>query len=347
MGDNNFKKLKSELPSLEEIKCPENIDIPTQKKLYYNMNLIRYFEVEVKDLWMQGKIRGIAHNYIYAEAIAAGACAALRENDVITSTHRGHGHAIAKGADVNAMMAELFGKAEGLNEGRGGSMHIADMNIGILGATGIVGSGIPLAAGAALSNVVLGKKGVAVSFHGDGSVNQGVWHETLNMAAVWNLPVIFITENNQMAVGTEQNRTTKEINIYKKAAAYGIKGVLADGFNVFSVYNSVKSAIESANNGFGPTLIECRYMRILGHFSGDDQWYRDTSHLKKYYELCPINRMRNYWIRENVVTEEQIKEIEKDAYDKVQNAIEFAENQCTDPRCEKIYNHLYAKNELI
>ena len=183
---------KEEFKCLAPLKCPKDLLLDQQKEMYYKMNLIRQFETNIKELYEMNKIYGIAHAYIGAEAIAVGACTALKPYDLITSTHRGHGHAIAKGADVNKMMAELFGKYEGYNRGKGGSMHIADVEHGMLGATGIVGSAMPVAVGSAIASDLLENKKVTICFHGDGGTNQGVWHESINMAAVWNLPVVFL-----------------------------------------------------------------------------------------------------------------------------------------------------------
>jgi len=228
----------------KELAAPEGLSIDQIRDMFYKMHLIRNFDTKVRDLWMDNKIYGLAHSYVGAEAIAVGGCAALRPDDYITSTHRGHGHTIAKGADVKKMMAELFGKYEGYNRGKGGSMHIADVEHGMLGATGIVGSGMPIALGSAMAADLLGNGKVTICFHGDGGTNQGVWHETINMAAAWNLPVIFLTENNQMAIGTELCCVSRETDLYRRAAGYGIPGVLVDGFNVFDVYSAVKQAVE-------------------------------------------------------------------------------------------------------
>ena len=206
------------------LKCPGELSKDVQVQMFYRMRLIREFDTKVKDLWMANKIYGLAHSYVGAEAIAVGACMALQPGDAISSTHRGHGHVIAKGGDIKKMMAELFGKYEGYNHGKGGSMHIADIKHGMLGATGIVGSGMPIAVGSAMASDRLGKNWVTICFHGDGGTNQGVWHESVNMAAAWDLPVVFVIENNQMAIGTPLRSVSKETDLYKRAAAYGIPG---------------------------------------------------------------------------------------------------------------------------
>jgi len=335
------------LNCVKELKAPEGLEVTKQKEMYRKMNLIRIFDTKVRDLWMSNDIYGLAHSYVGAEAIAVGACTALDKTDYITSTHRGHGHTIAKGADIKKMMAELMGRYEGLNHGKGGSMHIADVDIGMLGATGIVGSGMPIALGAAKSADLLGNHRVSLCFHGDGGTNQGVWHESLNMAAVWNLPCIFLIENNQMAIGTKLSCVSKETELYKRAEAYGIPGVLVDGFNVFDVYQAVAQAVERARAGGGPTLIEARFLRLLGHFVADDQWYRDMDEVNKYWELDPIVRMREYFINNGILSVEELDMIEQEAAKTIDDAIIYAKEECTDPPVSTLYTDLYANGEII
>lgn len=339
--------IKEVLPTITPLVAPEGVDLEEQKRMFRQMCLIREFDTQVRTLWMKNEIYGLAHSYVAAEAIAVGACEALKEGDFITSTHRGHGHCIAKGADVKAMMAELHGKYEGLNRGKGGSMHIADVDKGMLGATGIVGSGMPIAIGSALSSKVLGKDNVTICFHGDGGTNQGVWHESMNMAAAWNLPAIFLIENNQHAIATKLDTVTKENNLYKRAIGYGIEGVQVDGFNVFEVYKAVKAAAEKARNGGGPTLIEARFMRILGHFVADDQWYRDLDEANKFWEVCPIKRMKEYFIENNLLTEEEVDAIQQSAIDEINEAVNYAQNECTEPPLDTLYDDIYANGEII
>jgi TPP-dependent pyruvate/acetoin dehydrogenase alpha subunit len=296
---------------------------------------------------MNNVIRGLAHTYVGAEAVAVGACAALNATDYITSTHRGHGHAIAKGANIPRMMAELLGKYEGLNHGKGGSMHIADLDIGILGATGIVGSGMPVAVGAALSSDLLDNKRVTICFHGDGGTNQGVWHESLNMAGAWNLPCVFIIENNQMAIGTKLSCVSKETELYRRAAGYGIPGVQADGFNVFDVYQAVSEAVARARSGQGPTLIEARFLRLLGHFVADDQWYRDMDEINEFWVLDPIVRMRDYFLDKQLLPADEIDAIEKEASAVIDAAVRYAVDECTDPPVSTLFTDLYANGEII
>lgn len=340
-------KLADALGSVKALEVPEGLSVAAQEDMFLKMNLIRAFDTRVRDLWMNNTIRGLAHSYVGAEAIAVGACAALNRDDFITSTHRGHGHTIAKGADINRMMAELLGKYEGLNHGKGGSMHIADTSIGMLGATGIVGSGMPLALGAAKSADLLGNGRVSVCFHGDGGTNQGVWHESLNMAAAWKLPCIFLIENNQMAIGTAISSVSLETELYKRAGGYGIPGVLVDGFNVYDVYRAVAEAARRARAGEGPTLIEARFLRLLGHFVADDQWYRNLDEVNEYWALDPIVRMREFLAGSGLVSAERLEEVRRNAEAMVEEAIRYAAEDCVEPPLDSLYADVYANGEII
>ena len=341
------QKLLDQFGCYTPYEKPRDISVEKQLDMYYQINLIREFETKVRDLWMENRIYGLAHSYVGAEAIAVGSCAALRPEDCITSTHRGHGHAIAKGADVKIMMAELFGKYEGYNHGKGGSMHIADVKHGMLGATGIVGSGMPLAVGAALASDRLKKGTISLCFHGDGGSNQGVWHESINMASVWKLPVIFVCENNQFAIATSIRSVSGQPEIYKRAAAYNIPGVLVDGFNCFAVYSAIKKGAERAIRGEGPTLVEARTIRLLGHFVADDQWYRDLKTVEPWWNLEPIRRMRTYLLENKIADQKAIEKIEQKAVRDIAEAIDYAENECTEPPEESLYVDVYADGEII
>lgn len=341
------KKILDEFGCYTPYAKPKGIAEKKQLDMYYQINLIREFDTKVRDLWMENRIYGLAHAYVGSEAIAVGACSALKPSDCITSTHRGHGHTIAKGGDVKIMMAELFGKYEGYNHGKGGSMHIADVEHGMLGATGIVGSGMPLAVGAALASEHMHKGSVSLCFHGDGGSNQGVWHESINMASAWKLPVIFICENNQYAIATSIRTVSGQPDIHKRAAAYNIPGVLVDGFNCFSVYETVKKATERARKGEGPTLVEARTMRMLGHFVADDQWYRDLKAVEPWWSLEPIRRMRTYLLESDIADEKKIKEIEDRAKKDIAEAIRYAEEECTEPPVDTLYTDVYANGEVI
>ena len=341
------KEILEKFPCYTPLVAPEDMSVEQQLEIYRKMLLIRVFDTKVRDLWMDGKIYGLAHSYVGSEAIAVGACSALIPEDCITSTHRGHGHTIAKGADVKKMMAELFGKYEGYNHGKGGSMHIADVEHGMLGATGIVGSGMPLAVGAAMASDVLQKGSVAVCFHGDGGSNQGVWHESINLAAAWKLPVIFLCENNQYAIATTIQEISGQPDIYLRAPAYGIPGVLVDGFNVFAVYEAVKTAAERARGGEGPTLIEARTLRLLGHFVADDQWYRDLKEVEPFWEIEPIKRMRTHFLVHELIDEETLQSIEDTVRQEVEDAIRYVNEECTEPPGNIHYDDVYAHGEVI
>ncbi len=243
--------------------------------LYRTMTTIRVFEQRVAREFRTGEIPGFVHMYVGEEAVAAGVCANLDDRDYITSTHRGHGHCIAKGCDLRRMMAEIYGRADGLCKGRGGSMHIADFSRGMLGANAIVGGGIALATGAALAASVRGSGEVAVAFFGDGAANQGVLHESLNLAAIWSLPVVYVCENNGFAESTPAAYSTSVADVASRAAAYGIPGVIADGGDAVAVYEAAREAVRRARGREGPTLLEVKTHRFMGHYEGDPDRYRD------------------------------------------------------------------------
>ncbi|MFN8224837.1 MAG: thiamine pyrophosphate-dependent dehydrogenase E1 component subunit alpha [Gaiellales bacterium] len=256
--------------SREVVVSPE-----TLLGLYRTMLTIRLFEERVAREFRTGEIPGFVHMYVGEEAVAAGVCAHLDDADFITSTHRGHGHCIAKGCDLDGMMAEIYGREGGLCRGRGGSMHIADFSRGMLGANAIVGGGIALATGAALAASVRRSGHVAAAFFGDGAANQGVLHESLNLAAIWRLPVVFVCENNGFAESTPVAYATSVRDIASRAAGYGIPGVVADGSDVLDVYDKARTAVARARAGEGPTLLEVKTYRFMGHFEGDPEQYRD------------------------------------------------------------------------
>ncbi len=253
------------------------IDPGTLLALHRTMLTIRLFEQRVAREFRTGEIPGFVHMYIGEEAVAAGVCANLDDTDYVTSTHRGHGHCIAKGCDLAAMMAEIYGREDGLCHGRGGSMHIADFSRGMLGANAIVGGGIALATGAGLASVVRGSGQVAVSFFGDGAVNQGVFHESLNLAAIWKLPVIYVCENNGFAESTPAAYASSVTDLATRAASYGIPGVAVDAADVVDVYVAVRDAVRRARAGEGPTLLVITTYRFVGHFEGDPDRYRDDA----------------------------------------------------------------------
>ena len=261
------------------------------REMYRKMRLIRRFEERVIELVNANEIAGVTHEYIGEEAIAVGVCSALKPTDVIASTHRGHGHIIAKGGDVRRMMAELFGRSTGYNRGKGGSMHIADLSLGIYGANGIVAAGVPIAAGAAWASVIQKTGVVAAAFFGDGGANQGVLHETMNMASIWKLPMLFVCENNQYAVTTPVGYSTGGQGIAERAAAYGFPGVRVDGMRVSEVYRATSEAVERARSGGGPTLIECLAYRFQGHFTAEralQLTYRAAAEIEEWRAKDPL-----------------------------------------------------------
>ena len=297
-------------------------------KLYETMCTIRKFEECVKHDFLAGEIPGFTHSYIGEEAIATGVCAALRDDDVIESTHRGHGHCVTKGADVNRMMAEIFGKETGLCKGRGGSMHIADFSIGMLGANGVVGGGYNLATGAALAfKNVLKTDQVAVVFFGDGASNRGTFHEAMNAASAWKLPVIFVNEMNCWASTTPYRTTCNVENISDRAAGYHIPGVVVDGQDPFAVYEAAKAAVERARAGEGPTMIECKTYRIEGHFVGDPELYRSKEEtMKIFHDTDPLKKFREKMAESmnDLVTSAECDEIDAKVDAKIKAAKEFA-----------------------
>ena len=278
--------------------------------MYERMVQIRTFEDLAGKNFVAGLVPGFVHLYAGEEAVAVGICSQLTDRDYITSTHRGHGHCIAKGVDINGMVAELMGKATGLCKGKGGSMHIADVEKGMLGANGIVGGGIPLACGAALTAKTLGTGGVAVAFFGDGASNQGTFHEGLNLAAIWKLPVIFVCENNGYAESTPVSYHCATTDIANRASAYEIPGVVVDGFDVFDVYETAAEAIARARRGEGPTLIEAKTYRYYGHFQGDMVTYRTEEELARYKERDAIAALRNYLLSHGQADEATLAEID-------------------------------------
>ncbi len=296
------------------------------QSLYKTMVRIRVFEFKAEELFLQGKLPGFIHLYIGEEAIATGAMANLRIDDYITSTHRGHGHMIAKGASMDKMMAELYGKRTGYCKGKGGSMHIADISIGVFGANGEVGGGLPIAVGAAMAIKMLKRDSVVISFFGDGASNRGSFHESLNWASVYNLPVIFLCENNQFASTARVRETTSVENISDRAIGYNMKGVTIDGNDVLLVFETVKEAVDRARNGGGPTLIEAKTYRIKGHFVGDPMLYRDQKEVEEFWKREPIGKFEDYLFENGFMNENEKKLIWNEAQREVEDAVKFAEN---------------------
>ena len=301
-----------------------NIPKETLILMLERMLKIRYFEDRVKDLFAAGSLPGFVHLYLGEEAVAAGTCAALNDSDYITSTHRGHGHIIAKGGEMKYMMAELFGKATGYNKGKGGSMHIAWPKLGILGANGIVGGGIPIATGAALSAKLRKSGQVAVCFFGDGASNEGTFHESLNIAGAFRLPCVYVCENNLYAVGTRQSDVRKVEDIADRGASYGFPGIAIDGNNVLTVYETVREEVERARNGLGPTLVECKTYRWRTHFEGEPDTYRPPEEVAAWIKREPIAPYRRKLIEQEILSEEEACRVEESVKRELEEAVQFA-----------------------
>ena len=310
-------------------------------EMYQGMLKIRYFENKVVELYSNGKMPGIAHLYIGEEAVAVGVCANLTEGDFATSTHRGHGHLIAQGADLKKMMAEVLGKETGYCKGKGGSMHIADFSKGILGANGIVGAGIPIATGSGYSAKIRGTDQVTVAFFGDAASNQGTFYESINMAAAWKLPVIYVCENNLYGISVDIRKVTNTKDIATRALAYDIPGIIVDGNDVLEVYRVTKEAVERARNKMGPTLIECKTYRWKGHHLGDPGIiYRSEEERKEWKERCPIKSFRERLLKENIFTRNEVVLFENKAKEMIEEALEFAINS-SFPEKEEAYEDIF------
>lgn len=293
-------------------------------QMYRKMLEIRLFEEKVFDLYGQNLVPGTIHLYAGEEAVAVGVCSNLSKDDYITSTHRGHGHCIAKGADLKRTMAEILGKKTGYCKGKGGSMHIADFSVGMLGATAVVGAGLPIAVGAALSAKLRKTSQVVACFFGEGASNQGTFHESINIASVWSLPVVFVCENNLYAMGTRQSRIMNIQNIADRAAAYGIPGTIVDGNDVLAVYEAARKAFERARTGLGPTLIECKTYRHRGHSRVDPAKYRPKEEVEQWLTKDPVKRLRQTMVEDKILTQAEMDRIEKEVAEEVADAVKFA-----------------------
>ena len=311
-------------------------------KLYKSMFTIRTFEEKVRTLILEGRLRGAAHLYCGEEAVASGICSCLRDTDCITSTHRGHGHCIAKGADTKRMMAELYGKVTGYCKGKGGSMHIADLSIGMIGANGIVGAGMPIAAGVAFGQKYNGEDNVTVAFFGDGASNRGTFHESLNMAASQSLPLIFACENNNYAMATSFQYHSNNKTIAQRATAYDIPGVRVDGNDAEAVREAAMEAVERARAGKGPTLLECVTWRHHGHFINDQQKYKDPEEQARWLtsEIDPIPRFEKALLESGTAVQADIDKIIADVTAEIEEAVVYAE-ESPEPAYEVIFEDLY------
>ncbi|TAK60750.1 MAG: thiamine pyrophosphate-dependent dehydrogenase E1 component subunit alpha [Dehalococcoidia bacterium] len=294
-------------------------------RLHETMVLIRAFDQRVANLVLKGAFSGVGHLYVGQEAVAAGVCAALRDDDYMTSNHRGHGHCLAKGVDPNEMMAELFGRTGGTSRGKGGSMHIADFRRGMLGANGIVGAGLPIACGAALTAKTTKSGRIAVSFFGDGASNIGMFHEALNLASVWKLPVVFVCENNRYGEATPVEYALSVEHVVDRAASYNMPGLRADGQDVLDVLAKARWAVEHARSGAGPVLLECDTYRYFGHFVGDPARYRSADEVEWYRARDCIVRFGEYLAKEHGVTQKQLDAIAEAAERRMDEAVAFAE----------------------
>lgn len=313
------------------------------QNLYRTMVRIRLFEEKVNDLFLGGEIPGFVHLYIGEEAIATGLCANLNQDDYLTSTHRGHGHCIAKGAVIKPMMAEIFGKSTGYCKGKGGSMHIADFKVGMLGANGVVGGGINLAVGAGLAAKLKKSGQVAVTFFGDGGANRGTVHEGMNMAAIWKLPVIFVCEYNQYASTTPASYGTSVPDVSLRAQGYGMPSAIVDGNDVFATYEASKKALEYVRSGQGPFMLEFKTYRVKGHFVGDPEMYRSKQEVQEHFENN--DPLKNF--AKTVLAKKWLKQAELDAIyaevsEEVVQAVEAARND-PYPADSELFNDFYVE----
>ncbi|MHB1630208.1 MAG: thiamine pyrophosphate-dependent dehydrogenase E1 component subunit alpha [Bacilli bacterium] len=309
-----------------------NVDIQHRHRLetvytarLRTMYLIRYFDEKVDELFLQGRVHGTTHLYVGEEAIATGACAVIEDADYITSTHRGHGHCIAKGASVEHMMAEILGRATGYCKGKGGSMHIADVDSGNLGANGIVAGGIPIAVGAGLTSKMKGSGRVVLCFFGDGAVNEGAFHESMNLASIWRLPVIFICENNQYGMSGSVKSMTNIPNLALRAESYGMPGLTVDGNDVMAVDAIVANAVLRARGGEGPTFIEAVTYRWKGHSKSDARAYRTREEEREWKDRDPIVQFRKQILAEGISSEAALDEIGREAMATIEAAVDYAE----------------------
>jgi pyruvate dehydrogenase E1 component alpha subunit len=304
------------------------MELPHDRLLdaYRAMRRIRAFEDKLAELVTAGKLAGFLHLYAGEEAVAVGVAAHLSDRDTFASTHRGHGHCIAKGVEIRAMMAELFGRATGLCKGKGGSMHIADLDRGMLGANGIVGAGIPLAVGAALTAQVKRSGGVSVAFFGDGASNQGQFHESLNLAAIWKLPVLFVAENNGYGEATPNEYASSVPDVATRAAGYGIPGVIANGMDFFDVFEKAGAAIERARGGEGPTLLECKTYRFYGHYLGDNLAYRRKEEVEEVRQTRdPLDLFERRTAGEGWLASDELRAIDAEVAAEIEAAVAYAE----------------------
>ena len=310
-------------------------------QLYTQMVRARKFEERLFELFSTRPMPGTMHQYNGQEAVAVGICAHLNDDDYVTSTHRGHGHCVAKGADLNSIMGEMFAKSTGCCKGMGGSMHIADFNVGMLGANGIVGAGIPIATGAGWSAKYKKQKQVSVVFFGDGASNEGSFHESINLAAVWQLPVIYVVENNLYGFSTHYKRTMKIDDIADRATGYGIHGEVVDGMDVMAVYEAADRAVKRAREGGGPTLLECKTYRYRGHSRFEKPTYRTEEEEDEWKKRDPIVSFSKYIQEEVGIKPDELKKIDQEAEKELDAAVMFAE-ESPDPQPMDYKDYIFA-----
>lgn len=315
----------------------DSIKIKMLRKMYQ----IRHFENETEQFIIRGMIHGTCHLYTGEEATAVGAIYAINDDDYITSTHRGHGHCIAKGADLNIMMAELLGKRTGYCKGKGGSMHIADVDSGNLGANGVVGGSIGIATGAALTCKMKKNGKIVVCFFGDGAANQGIFHGSINMASIWDLPIIYLCENNVYGMSTSVKEAFNIEKISDRKCAYGIEGLTIDGNNLVEVFNAVSHFTGECRAGRGPVLIESLTYRWMGHSKSDAQVYRTKEEIKQWVERDPIERYKKILINKKILTEKEDRDLEKEAISQIEEAAKFA-RESPFPEPSEVEDDVYA-----
>lgn len=332
----------------EPVQSPQDVDtshLPLDLLLdmYRRMVTIRKFEDTIYDVYSRGIMPGLAHLYTGMEAIAVGVCITLRQQDNITSTHRGHGHLLAKGGDPNRMFAELLGKESGYNRGKGGSMHIVDMSLGILGANGIVGGGLGIATGAGLSAKILGEDRISVAFFGDGALNEGLFYEAANMASLWKLPVVYVMENNHYGEYTTPECSTAGTGL-ARALAMEIPAFSVDGNDVLAVYQAAVWATERTRAGLGPSFFECRSYRWRGHHMGDQgdtYGYRSQEEIEGWMEKCPIQRFSRYLVGNSLAGADQLQAIDVQAQQLIDEAVAFAK-EAPYPDPSEVFEDVYA-----
>jgi pyruvate dehydrogenase E1 component alpha subunit len=317
------------------------IEVNLLLDLYRRMLELRQFELKVQELYRRGLLPGFVHLYIGEEAVGVGVCSNLEPHDLVYSTHRGHGHALAKGVPAPKVLAELWGKTGGASGGRGGSMHMYAPEYGFMGTNGVVGAGIPLATGAALSAKLRQSGQAVIAFFGDGAVNSGSFHEGVNLGAVWNLPVVYVCENNLYATEMAFHRATKNTSVQSRAAAYRMPGLEVDGNDVAAVYETAKVAIQRARAGDGPTLIEAKTYRIVGHHEGDPGTdYRTREEVEQWKSRCPIKTLRQRLLRDGMATPEALQGIEGEVNEWLEDAVRFAE-QSLEPSPPTVEEHVF------